>query len=97
MCKKIRKFRLKFHRKKKYLKDKALVNFLLQHEHKVNIDFSKIKIPPFLSCLKDNQTTKFHNIPLPQIDFQFHFSLIEPTTNESSFDSYDISDFNTIG
>ena len=97
MCKKIRKFRLKFHRKKKYMKDKAFVHFLLQHEHKVDIDISKIKIPPFWSCLKDNQATKFHYIPLPQIDFHFHFSLIEPTTNENSVASYDISDFNTFG
>ena len=94
MGKKIIKLRLKFHRKKKYIKDKALVNFILQHEQKVDIDFSKIKIPSFFKCLKNNQTAKSIKIPLPKIDFNFNF--FEPTTNESSVASDNISDFKII-
>lgn len=44
--KKYRKIRIK------KLKDKAAINFILQHSKKINIDFKKIKIPPFLNCLK---------------------------------------------
>ena len=40
-------------KKKKVLKDKAIVNFLLEHMKPVEIDFSKIKIPPFLNYLEN--------------------------------------------
>ena len=83
-------------RKNNNMKNKALVNFILQHERKVNIDFSKIKIPPFFNCLKDNQIIEFSETPLPKIDFQFHFNLLEPSTNETSTASDDINDFNNI-
>ena len=96
MGKKIRRLCLKISRKKKYMKNKALVNFILQHERKVDIDFSKIKIPPFFNCLKDNQTTEFSETPLPKIDFQLHFNLLEPSTRETSTASDDISEFNNI-
>ena len=96
MGKKIIKLRLKFHRKKKYIKDKALVNFILQHEQKIDIDFSKIKIPSFFKCLKNNQTAESSKIPLPKIDFNFDFNFVEPTTKESSVASDDISDFKII-
>ena len=39
-------------RKRKLIKDKAILNFLLEHMKPVEIDFSKIKIPPFLNYLE---------------------------------------------
>ena len=48
-------FKKKFiKRKKKYktIKDRAIVHFILQHHRNIKIDFTKIKIPPFLNCLK---------------------------------------------
>ena len=46
-------FKKKNKKKKKVLKDKAIVNFLLEHMKPVEIDFSKIKIPPFLNYLEN--------------------------------------------
>ena len=43
----------KIKRKRKLIKDKAIVNFLLEHMKPVEIDFSKIKIPPFLNYLEN--------------------------------------------
>ena len=40
-------------RKRKFIKDKSIVNFLLEHMKPVEIDFSKIKIPPFLNYLEN--------------------------------------------
>ena len=41
-------------KKKKFMriKDRAIVYFILQHHINIKIDFTKIKIPPFLNCLK---------------------------------------------
>ena len=36
-------------RSRKLVKDKAIVNFLLEHMKPVKINFSKIKIPSFLN------------------------------------------------
>ena len=50
MAKKLKK---KFKKKtNQYIKDKAIVDFILQHSEKENIDFSKIKIPSFLDYLE---------------------------------------------
>ena len=46
-------FKKKNKKKKKVLKDKAIVNFFLEHMKPVEIDFSKIKIPPFLNYLEN--------------------------------------------
>ena len=40
------------------LVDEAAVNFILQHSEKIDVDFGKIKIPPFLNCLKYNSPKK---------------------------------------
>ena len=46
-------FKLKKTKKqRKFIKDKAIVNFLLEHMKPVKIDFSKIKIPSFNSFLE---------------------------------------------
>ena len=37
---------------KKFIKDKAIVDFLLEHMKPSKIDFSKIKIPSFLDYLE---------------------------------------------
>ena len=34
-------------RKRKFIKDKAIINFLLEHMKPVKIDFSKIRFPSF--------------------------------------------------
>ena len=42
-------------KKKKYIKDKAIINFLLEHMKPVKIDFSKIKIPTFIDFLENGE------------------------------------------
>ncbi len=42
-------------RQRKFIKDKAIVNFLLDHMRPAKIDFSKIKIPSFLNFLDDEE------------------------------------------
>ena len=39
-------------RARKFIKDKAIVNFLLEHMKPAKINFSKIKIPSFLTFLE---------------------------------------------
>ncbi len=51
MSKRIKKkirIKIRITPKVKYIKDRAIVNFILQHSKKETIDFSKIKIPSFL-------------------------------------------------
>ena len=50
-----RKKQIKRIHKRKYIKDNALVNFILQHSKKEKIDFSKLKIPSFSECLKSEK------------------------------------------
>ena len=49
-------------RPRKLVKDKAIVNFLLEHMKPVKINFSKIKIPSFLNFTENEKRT-----PLIQI------------------------------
>ena len=46
-------------RKSYYIKDKAVVNFILAHSKKPKIDFSKIKIPSFFNILKEEENKKY--------------------------------------
>ena len=49
-------FKLKKTKKqRKFIKDKAIVNFLLEHMKPAKIDFSKIKIPSFNSFLEKEE------------------------------------------
>ena len=49
-------FKLKKTKKqRKFIKDKAIVNFLLEHMKPAKIDFSKIKIPSFISFLEKEE------------------------------------------
>ena len=52
-----RRIRKKFHIKNrgKSIEDEPIRHFILQHSQKFDIDFSKIKIPAFLICLKKNK------------------------------------------
>ena len=43
-------------RKRKFIKDKAIINFLLEHMKPIKIDFSKIKIPSFLEFENDERS-----------------------------------------
>ena len=45
-----KKIKKKLNNKRKcyYIKDKAIINFILEHSKKPDIDFSKIKIPSFM-------------------------------------------------
>lgn len=54
MVKKIKKY-IKKKPKAKYIKDKCVANFILQHLEEQLIDFSKIKIPPFLDFLNNGE------------------------------------------
>ena len=49
-------------RKRKFIKDKAVINFLLEHMKPVKIDFSKIKIPSYLNFQKMKKKNKFHQM-----------------------------------
>ena len=40
-------------RARKFIKDKAIVDFLLEHMKPIKIDFSKIKIPTFIDFLEN--------------------------------------------
>ena len=42
-------------RRRKFIKDKAIVDFLLEHMKPVKIDFSKIKIPTFIDFLENGK------------------------------------------
>ena len=47
-------------RTRKIIKDKATVNFLLEHLRPSKIDFSKIKIPSFLSFSDEEKEKSNH-------------------------------------
>ena len=62
-------------RKRKFIKDKSIVNFLLEHMKPVEIDFSSIKIPSFINFLENeekesifpnesNESKNFKGIPI---------------------------------
>ena len=65
MVKKMEKS-LKKKTKAKYIKDKCVANFILQHLRKETIDFSKIKIPSFLEFVnneeKESKSFQNHNL-----------------------------------
>ena len=92
MVKNTKKAFIKLHRKKKYIKDKAIINFILQHERKVSIDFSKIKIPPFFKCLKNYNAINAPKIPPKNVDF----NSIEQVTNQNSVALGDKIDLQSI-
>ena len=86
-----RRIKKKFRRKNKgkYLEDESIKNFILQHSQKIDIDFSKIKIPSFLYCLKESKKKPKINIknPAPFINILSDFQLPKysiNTLNESS-------------
>ena len=42
-------------RARKFVKDKAIVNFLLEHMKPAKIDFSKIRVPSFFNFLENEE------------------------------------------
>ena len=42
-------------RTRKFVKDKAIVNFLLEHMKPPKIDFSKIRVPSFINFLENEE------------------------------------------
>ena len=42
-------------RTRKFVKDKAIINFLLEHMKPAKINFSKIKIPSFLNFIENEK------------------------------------------
>ena len=42
-------------RSRKFVKDKAIVNFLLEHMKHPKIDFSKIRVPSFINFLENEE------------------------------------------
>ena len=54
MAKKIKKV-INKKSKAKYIEDKCVANFILQHLRKEKIDFSKIKIPSFLDVMNNEE------------------------------------------
>ena len=62
-------------RTRKFVKDKALVNFLLEHMKPAKINFSKIKIPSFINFLENGEKSSFNSI-LPQEQNVFDGRLI---------------------
>ena len=71
------KFRLDGRKKnRKYIKDESLKNFILEHSKVQNIDFSKIKILPFLDILPNSI---YEGISLPR----FQLNTLSELKNES--------------
>ena len=69
-------FKLKKAKKtRKFVKDKAIVNFLLEHMKPAKINFSKIKIPSFINFLENGEKSSFNSI-LPQEQNVFDGRLI---------------------
>ena len=62
-------------RTRKFVKDKAIVNFLLEHMKPAKINFSKIKIPSFINFLENGEKSSFNSI-LPQEQNVFDGRLI---------------------
>ena len=62
-------------RTRKFVKDKAIVNFLLEHMKPTKINFSKIKIPSFINFLENGEKSSFNSI-LPQEQNVFDGRLI---------------------
>ena len=49
-------------RTRKFVKDKVIVNFLLEHMKPAKINFSKIKIPSFINFLENGEKSSFNSI-----------------------------------
>ena len=49
-------------RTRKFVKDKAIVNFLLEHMKPAKINFSKIKIPFFINFWENGEKSSFNSI-----------------------------------
>ena len=71
------KYRLSRRKKnQKYIIDESLKNFILEHSKVQNIDFSKIKILPFLDILPNST---YEGISLPR----FQLNTLSEHKNES--------------
>ena len=71
------KYRLSMRKKnQKYIIDESLKNFILEHSKVQNIDFSKIKILPFLDILPNST---YEGISLPR----FQLNTLSELKNES--------------
>ena len=71
------KYRLSRRKKnQKYIIDESLKNFILEHSKVQNIDFSKIKILPFLDILPNST---YEGISLPR----FQLNTLSELKNES--------------
>ena len=49
-------------RTRKFVNDKAIVNFLLEHMKPAKINFSKIKIPSFINFLENEEKSSINSI-----------------------------------
>ena len=72
-------------RPRKLVKDKAIVNFLLEHMKPVKINFSKIKIPSFLNFI-ENETKDSINSNIFQAENIQDGSPIEGISLFNNFD-----------
>ena len=98
MVKKIKKY-LKKKTKAKYIKDKCVANFILQHLRKEVIDFSKIKIPSFSEFVnnEEEESKSFQNNhlkseeqknnDLPKFGFSFLNELLDDKKEQYVFNS----------
>ena len=48
-------------RARKFVKDKAIVNFLLEHMKPIKINFSKIKIPSFINFIENEDSQSINS------------------------------------
>ena len=53
-------------RTRKFVKDKAIVNFLLEHMKPAKINFSKIKIPSFINFLENEEKSSINSNIFPE-------------------------------
>ena len=64
--------------KNKYIKDKGLKKFLLQHMKKQKLDFSKVKIPSFFGQPDDDEKSFNESFDVQGTVPIFQFSTIFP-------------------
>ena len=70
-------------RARKFIKDKAIVNFLLEHMQPTEIDFSKFKIPSYMNYSEDANSIQIPQevIQSPNLEVTLLNSILEGSKN----------------
>ena len=87
MAKIIKKFK-RSKRARKFVKDKAIVNFLLEHMKPAKINFSKFKIPSFIDFLKNEEKDSSNSKEFSQNQNRNKFGTLENSPTNLFFADY---------